>query len=335
MKTFLLNNVGNASLGHLFEFTFLVFLRFLRLFFCLLFFPSLLSPPLPPHFPSHTHMFSPRTHQHLHHPAFSLPPSPHQHPHLRPHQPHQPHQPALHRHKPAPEPRVPSVTLKHDAGNLELEVLQHATTQNQQGVQHLANSDTRRVSAPKEVEGTDTTKSPVGGRGVLGKTRKGSSRQRGKRSRDLSFLGPHGHSWPLILEKFCGMPVLKKDSSDNINKKSGANCSRNTISKMNGARRPQNLQTALEMQRDQTNCGRHSHCSLNKQRSRKQEYTFALTPFDAWGRHTMEPQPKSGYNKCQLEGEPIEFDSENFIGTTASDFLLQNSERSGRKTHHT
>ena len=59
-------------------------------------------------------------------------------------------------------------------------------------------------------------KSPVGRRGVLGKTRKGSSRQRGKRSRDLSFLGPHGHSWPLILKKFCGIPVLKKDSSDDI-----------------------------------------------------------------------------------------------------------------------
>ena len=85
--------------------------------------------PFPPHFPSHTHMFSPRTHQHLHHPAFSgtFTPKPTPTP------------------APAPAPTAPTSTCTDTSPHLSpesllwppnmvqetlgLEVLQHSTTQ--------------------------------------------------------------------------------------------------------------------------------------------------------------------------------------------------------------
>ena len=60
------------------------------------------------------------------------------------------------------------------------------------------------------------------------------------------FLAPPRHSSFSTLEKSCGTLVPKRDSSGNSNLTNGVNCSRNTVSNSNGARRNQNPQAALE-----------------------------------------------------------------------------------------
>ena len=53
---------------------------------------------------------------------------------------------------------------------------------------------------------------------------------RATRNGDLSFLGHHGHSSPLTLEKSCGTLVPRRGSSENSNLTNGVNCLRSTVS---------------------------------------------------------------------------------------------------------
>ena len=79
-----------------------------------------------------------------------------------------------------------------------------------------------------------------------GKTQKGSSLQQSPRNENLSFSALPGHSSLSIPEKSCGIMVPKRDSSGNNNLTNGVNCSRNTVSKSNGAKRSRNQQVESE-----------------------------------------------------------------------------------------
>ena len=82
--------------------------------------------------------------------------------------------------------------------------------------------------------------------GENSKKKKGSSLKQSPRNEDLSFSALPGHSSLSILEKSCGTLVPKRDSSGNSNLTNGANCSRNTVFKSNGARKCQDPQVESE-----------------------------------------------------------------------------------------
>ena len=74
------------------------------------------------------------------------------------------------------------------------------------------------MSAPKEVEGIDHGEKSGRWTWGFGEDTKRFIAAEGQKEPRPFILGASCTfvSWPLILEKFCGIPVLKKDSSDDI-----------------------------------------------------------------------------------------------------------------------
>ena len=70
----------------------------------------------------------------------------------------------------------------------------------------------------------------------------------------LSFSVHPGHSFLSTPEKSYGILLPKRDSSGNNNLINGVNCSRNTVSKSNGARKSQNPQVESEARQNQSCC---------------------------------------------------------------------------------